>query len=144
MHEMVEAFAATPWILVVVFVVAALDAVVPLSPSESTLIAVAVVSAQTGRPAVWLVIVAAAGGAFVGDVVSFRIGVTAGAGSCGGCSSRSGVSRCTGGPAAPSSTAAGRSSCSRGTCPAAGRPRPWPRGLWVTRRGVSRRGPPSV
>ncbi|GAB3856797.1 hypothetical protein GCM10027610_092190 [Dactylosporangium cerinum] len=62
------------------FVVAALDAVVPLSPSESTLIAVAVVSAQTGRPAIWLVIVAAAAGAFAGDMVSFRIGVRAGAG----------------------------------------------------------------
>ncbi|GAA1566808.1 hypothetical protein GCM10009827_105620 [Dactylosporangium maewongense] len=80
MRDLVESFAATPWVVLVVFVVAALDAVVPLSPSESTLIAVAVLSAQTGRPAIWLVIVAAAAGAFAGDVVSFRIGVRAGAG----------------------------------------------------------------
>jgi membrane-associated protein len=76
----VESVTATPWVVLVVFVVAALDAVVPLSPSESTLIAVAVVSAQTGRPAIWLVVVAAAAGAFAGDMVSFRIGVRAGAG----------------------------------------------------------------
>jgi membrane protein DedA with SNARE-associated domain len=80
MRDLVESVAATPWVVLVVFVVAALDAVVPLSPSESTLIAVAVVSAQTGRPAIWLVVVAAAAGAFAGDVVSFRIGVRAGAG----------------------------------------------------------------
>nr|WP_203853927.1 VTT domain-containing protein [Dactylosporangium siamense] len=76
----VESVTATPWVVLVVFVVAALDAVVPLSPSESTLIAVSVLSAQTGRPAIWLVIVAAAAGAFAGDLVSFRIGVRAGAG----------------------------------------------------------------
>jgi len=80
MRDLVESVAATPWVVLVVFVVAALDAVVPLSPSESTLIAVAVVSAQTGRPAIWLVVLAAAAGAFAGDVVSFRIGVRAGAG----------------------------------------------------------------
>ncbi|WSG45946.1 VTT domain-containing protein [Dactylosporangium sp. NBC_01737] len=80
MRDLVESVAATPWVVLVVFVVAALDAVVPLSPSESTLIAVAVVSAQTGRPSIWLVVVAAAAGAFAGDVVSFRIGVRAGAG----------------------------------------------------------------
>jgi membrane-associated protein len=80
MRDLVEPVAATPWVVLVVFVVAALDAVVPLSPSESTLIAVAVVSAQTGRPAIWLVVVAAAAGAFAGDTVAFRIGVGAGAG----------------------------------------------------------------
>lgn len=80
MRDLVESVAATPWVVLIVFVVAALDAVVPLSPSESTLIAVAVMSAQTGRPAIWLVVVAAAAGAFAGDVVSFRIGVHAGAG----------------------------------------------------------------
>lgn len=80
MRDLMESVAATPWVVLIVFVVAALDAVVPLTPSESTLIAVAVVSAQTGRPAIWLVIVAAAAGAFAGDVVSFRIGVHAGAG----------------------------------------------------------------
>jgi membrane-associated protein len=76
----VDSVAASPWILLVVFLVAGLDAVVPLSPSESTLIAVSVVSAQTGEPGIVLVILAAAGGAFVGDVVSYRIGVRAGAG----------------------------------------------------------------
>jgi membrane-associated protein len=68
------------WVLLVVFVVAGLDAVVPLSPSESTLITVSVVSGTTGHPHIGLVIFAAAAGAFVGDVVSYRIGVRAGPG----------------------------------------------------------------
>ncbi|WP_425553126.1 DedA family protein [Dactylosporangium fulvum] len=80
LRAVVEAVAASPWVVVLVFVVAGLDAIVPLSPSESTLIAVAVASAETGHPAIVLVIAAAAGGAFVGDVVSYRIGVKAGAG----------------------------------------------------------------
>ncbi|MET7394397.1 VTT domain-containing protein [Dactylosporangium sp. NPDC005572] len=77
---MVDTVAASPWIIVIVFVVAGLDAIVPLSPSESTLIAVSVASAETGHPAIALVIAAAASGAFAGDVVSYRIGVRAGAG----------------------------------------------------------------
>src|SRR5262249_35019962 len=53
---------------------------VPLSPSESTLIAVSVAAANEGRPSIVFVIAAAASGAFVGDVISYRIGVRAGAG----------------------------------------------------------------
>ena len=60
--------------LVVVFVVAGLDALVPLSPSESTLITVSVLAGTTGEPSIGLVILAAAGGAFGGDVLSYRIG----------------------------------------------------------------------
>ncbi|MEV8517520.1 DedA family protein [Dactylosporangium sp. NPDC051484] len=52
----------------------------PLSPSESTLIAVSVLAGATGEPHIALVILAAASGAFAGDVVSYRIGVRAGAG----------------------------------------------------------------
>ncbi len=101
MRDLVESVAATPWVVLVVFVVAALDAVVPLSPSESTLIAVAVVSAQTGRPAIWLVIVAAAAGAYTGDVVSFRIGSGPGPACCGGCGRGGGGCGCTPSPTAP-------------------------------------------
>ncbi|MGI5237693.1 DedA family protein [Dactylosporangium sp. CA-139066] len=52
----------------------------PLSPSESTLIAVSVLAGSTGEPFIVLVMAAAAAGAFCGDVLSYRIGVRAGAG----------------------------------------------------------------
>jgi membrane protein DedA with SNARE-associated domain len=68
------------WVLLVVFLVAGLDAIVPLSPSESTLITVSVVAGTTGEPPIALVILAAASGAFGGDVLSYRIGVRAGPG----------------------------------------------------------------
>jgi membrane protein DedA with SNARE-associated domain len=76
----VDAVAGSPWVLLVVFLVAGLDAIVPLSPSESTLIAVSVLAGSTGSPHIVLVILAAASGAFAGDVLSYRIGQRAGAG----------------------------------------------------------------
>ncbi|GAA2349568.1 VTT domain-containing protein [Dactylosporangium salmoneum] len=76
----VDAVAGSPWVLLVVFVVAGLDAIVPLSPSESTLIAVSVLAGSTGEPRILLVIAAAASGAFAGDLLSYRIGVRAGPG----------------------------------------------------------------
>lgn len=60
--------------MVLVFVVAGLDAVLPFMPSESTVIAVAVVTAQTGEPNLVLLIVAAAAGAFAGDQLSYQMG----------------------------------------------------------------------
>jgi membrane-associated protein len=78
--RVVDAVAGSPWVLMALFVIAGLDAIVPLSPSESTLIAVSVLAGSTGRPHIALVIVVAAAGAFAGDVLSYRIGVRAGAG----------------------------------------------------------------
>jgi membrane-associated protein len=76
----VDAVAGSPWVLLLLFAVAGLDAVVPLAPSESTLIAVAVLAATAGEPHIGLVIAAAAAGAFAGDVLSYRIGARAKAG----------------------------------------------------------------
>jgi membrane-associated protein len=52
MPDVVRAVADSPWVLVVVFLVAGLDALLPLMPSESTVVAVAVVAAGpvTRRP----------------------------------------------------------------------------------------------
>jgi membrane protein DedA with SNARE-associated domain len=64
----------SPWILAIVFVVAALDAIVPMSPSEGTVIAVAVAAATTGTPHPALLIAVAAAGAYAGDRTAYHIG----------------------------------------------------------------------
>jgi membrane-associated protein len=74
MPHYLEGLAGSPWVLVVVFAVAGLDAVLPFMPSESTVVAVGVVAAGTGRPHLAALIGAAAAGAYLGDVVSYAIG----------------------------------------------------------------------
>jgi len=69
-----QSLATSPWLLVVVFAVAGLDAVLPFMPSESTVVAVGVLSAGTGHPHLALLIVAAASGAYLGDRLSYQIG----------------------------------------------------------------------
>jgi membrane protein DedA with SNARE-associated domain len=69
-----QTLATSPWLLVIVFAVAGLDAVLPFMPSESTVVAVGVLSASTGRPNLALVILAAALGAYLGDRLSYQIG----------------------------------------------------------------------
>jgi hypothetical protein len=65
MPHYLEGLAGSPWLLVVVFAVAGLDAILPFMPSESTVVAVGVVAAGTGRPHLAALIVAAAGGAYL-------------------------------------------------------------------------------
>lgn len=63
------------WFLAVVFVIAFLDSVVPIVPSETTVI-VAGVAVATGdaKYALWAVIIAGAVGAFLGDNAAYLIG----------------------------------------------------------------------
>jgi membrane-associated protein len=74
MPHYLDAVAASPWVLAVVFVVAGLDALLPFMPSESTVVACGVAAAGTGRPHLGLLIAVAAAGAYAGDAASFRIG----------------------------------------------------------------------
>ncbi|SCG70108.1 DedA family protein [Micromonospora inositola] len=78
MFDTVDATLATVagshWVLLVVAVLAAADALVPLAPSESTLIAVAVASAASGRPPLVFIVVAAALGAYGGDRLAYGVG----------------------------------------------------------------------
>jgi len=67
----------SPWGYVALFTFAALDAVIPMVPSES-LVITAGVFAASGEPSLALVVVAAGLGALAGDHVSFFIGRTAG------------------------------------------------------------------
>jgi membrane-associated protein len=74
MPDYLQAVVASPWVLVAVFAVAALDAILPFAPSETTVIAVGVGAAASGRPNVVLLIAVAATGAYAGDRLSYLIG----------------------------------------------------------------------
>ena len=64
---------ASGWAYAIVFLVAFLDALVPLVPSETTVITAGVV-ASTGDLSLLLIIPAAAAGAFLGDNTAYLIG----------------------------------------------------------------------
>ncbi|GAA4417748.1 DedA family protein [Georgenia halophila] len=65
---------ASPWILLAVVLLATIDGFFPPVPSESIVIAVAVLSVSGDGPNLWLLVLAAAVGAFVGDVIAYTIG----------------------------------------------------------------------
>ena len=66
-------FSSSPWFYLIIFVIAVLDSVLPVVPSE-TLVIIGGVSAGLGNLWIPLVIVCAASGAFVGDNLSCLIG----------------------------------------------------------------------
>jgi membrane protein DedA with SNARE-associated domain len=66
-------FSSSPWFYAIIFVVAVLDSVLPIVPSE-TLVIIGGVSAGLGNLWIPLVIVCAASGAFIGDNMSYLIG----------------------------------------------------------------------
>jgi len=72
-ESIVDAVSGSNWSYVIVFVIAALDAFLPLVPSEATAIAAGVV-AGAGDLRLELLIPAAAVGAIVGDNISYGIG----------------------------------------------------------------------
>ena len=75
--DIVEGALGSPWGLLALFTVAALDGILPVVPSESLVITAGVL-AVGGDPSLPLVIVAAALGAFTGDHVSYLVGRMAG------------------------------------------------------------------
>lgn len=66
-------FSSSPWFYLIIFVIAVLDSVLPIVPSE-TLVIIGGVSAGLGNLWIPLVIVVAATGAFIGDNLSYFIG----------------------------------------------------------------------
>jgi len=72
-ESIVDAVSGSSWTYVLVFAIAMLDAFFPLVPSETVAITAGVV-AGAGDLNVFIVMLAAAGGAFVGDNISFAIG----------------------------------------------------------------------
>jgi membrane protein DedA with SNARE-associated domain len=72
-ESLTEYVSGSPWTYLFLFVIAALDAVIPLVPSETSVI-LAGVLASSGDLVLVLVILFAAAGAIVGDNVSYWIG----------------------------------------------------------------------
>lgn len=70
----IEAQAAAPWALLLVFVVAAGDALVPPVPSDPVVVAVAAVSVAADGPNLLLLAAVAAAGALVGDTTTYLAG----------------------------------------------------------------------
>lgn len=73
-----DSLISSPWVYLALFLFCAIDAFLPLVPSESLVITLGAYAAATGSPNVLLVVICAAAGAFVGDNVSRLIGRTAG------------------------------------------------------------------
>ena len=71
--EAITDLVSSPWAYLIVFAVAALDAVVPIVPSESTLITAGVVAGAGDLP-LFPVIALGAAGAFTGDTTAYLIG----------------------------------------------------------------------
>jgi membrane-associated protein len=69
---------ASPVTYLAVLAACALDAVLPVVPSEAVVIAASVLAAE-GRLWIWLIVVAAAAGGFLGDTGSSALGRTVGA-----------------------------------------------------------------
>lgn len=79
-EELITELSQNPWFFAILFVVALLDSVVPIVPSEFSVIAGGVASGAgtliDGRPvlSIVLVILAGASGAYVGDSLAYWIG----------------------------------------------------------------------
>ncbi len=72
-ESLTEYVSGSPWTYVFLFVIAALDVIIPLVPSETSVI-LAGVLASTGDLELVLVILFAAGGAILGDNIAYWIG----------------------------------------------------------------------
>jgi membrane-associated protein len=89
MEALVDALSSSPWTYALVLAFAALDALVPVFPSETAAIAAGVLAAA-GDLNISLVVAAAAGGAFLGDISSYLVGRTAGRAAAGRLMGRAG------------------------------------------------------
>lgn len=66
----------SPWVLLVIYVLATIDGFFPPVPSESIVISVAALAMapDSAAPNLWLVILVAAGGALSGDLIAYTFG----------------------------------------------------------------------
>ncbi|WP_432562945.1 DedA family protein [Kineococcus sp. SYSU DK003] len=73
-NAFITAHAGAPWALALVTTLSALDGFVPPLPSESVVIALAAIAADTGAPNRWALFCCALVGAFLGDNLTYTIG----------------------------------------------------------------------
>lgn len=73
--DRLDDFASSWWFLLVIFAIALLDSMVPIVPSETSVIIGAVTVTIGEAPyALWMVMIAGATGAFIGDTSAYGIG----------------------------------------------------------------------
>lgn len=75
--ELLRSTVDSPWLWLIVFLITGLDALIPFSPSETTVVTVAVLVSPRPELLALLVVVATAG-ALLGDCLSHLVGRTAG------------------------------------------------------------------
>jgi membrane protein DedA with SNARE-associated domain len=73
LNSLVDLVSASPWTYAVILAIAAVDALIPLVPSEATVIAAGVL-AGAGELELGLVIAAGAAGAYAGDTAAYWLG----------------------------------------------------------------------
>jgi membrane protein DedA with SNARE-associated domain len=74
LNALVTEHAGSPWVLAAVLSLAALDAFVPPLPSESVVIGLSAIAADTGHPNRWALFACAVVGAFLGDNLTYTMG----------------------------------------------------------------------
>jgi len=74
LNELVVSWAASPFVLIVVLLLVAVDGFFPPMPSEPVVVAVAAIGVATGSPNPWAVLLVAAIGSFIGDNLAFSAG----------------------------------------------------------------------
>ncbi|UQN31060.1 DedA family protein [Brachybacterium kimchii] len=78
LQDWIVAAGDTWWVHLVVFALCAIDAFFPTVPSESVIVALSSLWASSSVPPIWLTVLAAWGGAFLGDNIAYLIGRTVG------------------------------------------------------------------
>lgn len=76
--DWLDTFSSSPWFYLVIFVIALLDSIIPVVPSETTVI-IGGIAAGQGNLSIVLVLVLGATGAWVGDTSAYLIGRRSGA-----------------------------------------------------------------
>lgn len=71
--DWLETFSSSPWFYLVIFIIALLDSVIPIVPSETTVI-VGGIAAGQGKLSIILVIALGAIGAYIGDSTAYGLG----------------------------------------------------------------------
>lgn len=78
LQDWIVAAGDTWWVHLVVFALCAIDAFFPTVPSESVIVALSSLWASSSVPPIWLTVLAAWSGAFLGDNIAYLIGRTVG------------------------------------------------------------------
>ncbi|MFD4367004.1 DedA family protein [Rhodococcus sp. NPDC058521] len=78
LQDFITGAAGSVWVYFALLAVCIVDAFFPPVPSESVIAALAAIGSSTGQPSVWLLVVAAATGAIIGDNIAYTIGAAIG------------------------------------------------------------------